>query len=102
MGPLTWSGLYGPPKSSCAVYFARPYDLKEGTFGSRLNFVRPTVFVGVPRVYEKISEKMKAIAATVHGPMKTVSTWAKAKNLSHAKECQLGTGTGKYPSHYGL
>merc|ERR1712194_28724 len=101
MGPLTWSGLYGPPKSSCAVYFARPYDLKEGTFGARLSFVRPTVFVGVPRVYEKISEKMKAIAATVHGPMKSVSTWAKAKNLNHAKECQLG-GTGAFPSHYGL
>lgn len=84
--------------SSC--YFARPYDLRDGTFGARLGFVRPTLFAGVPRVWEKIAEKMKAVAETVHGPMKTISTWAKAKNLEHARNCQLG-GTGAFPSNFG-
>ena len=28
--PLTWSAQFGPPGSSTAVYFARPYDLKDG------------------------------------------------------------------------
>ena len=62
--------------------------------------MKPTVFVGVPRVWEKIAEKMKAVAATVHGPMKTISTWAKAKNLEHAKNRQLG-GNGEYPKNFG-
>ena len=29
------------------VYFARPYDLKDGTLKNRLTFVRPTIFLGV-------------------------------------------------------
>ena len=40
-------------------YFARPYDLKVGTIGDRLKAVKPTMFLGVPRVWEKIAEKMK-------------------------------------------
>ncbi len=98
--PLFWAGKHCGPGDSCACYFARPYDLKEGTFGARLAFVKPTMFAGVPRVWEKIAEKMKAVAATVHGPMKTISTWAKAKQLEHAKHRQLG-GTGEFPSNFG-
>ena len=41
------------------MYFARPNDLKEGSIGKRLQFVKPTFFFGVPRVYEKMQEKMK-------------------------------------------
>ncbi|CAD7958959.1 unnamed protein product [Amoebophrya sp. A25] len=90
----------GAEGDSTAVYFARPYDLRDGTFGARLAYARPTLFVGVPRVYEKIAEKLKAIAATVHGPMKTISTWAKAKNLEHMRNRQYG-GTGEYPANFG-
>ena len=40
--------------------------------------VRPTVFLGVPRVWEKIREALLKIAATVTGPKKALSTWCKA------------------------
>merc|ERR1712194_915616 len=58
--------------SNLTLYFARPYDLKDGTFGQRLNFVQPSIFAGVPRVWEKISEKMKSIGAKIKQPMKSI------------------------------
>ena len=39
------------------AYFARPYDLKAGTLKDRLNVARPTVFLGVPLVWEKIADR---------------------------------------------
>ena len=42
------------------VSFARPYDLKLVSIGERLKAVRPTTFLGVPRVWEKMEAKMKA------------------------------------------
>ena len=56
---------------------------------------------GVPRVWEKISEKMRAIGASIEGVKKKISTWAKAKGLEHARACEVG-GDGSYPSMYGL
>ena len=38
------------------AYFARPLDLKLGTLKQRLLAVRPTIFLGVPRVWEKFME----------------------------------------------
>jgi long-chain-fatty-acid--CoA ligase ACSBG len=63
--------------SCCTVSFARP-DALRGSLGTSLKAVRPTAFLGVPRVWEKIQEKLRAIAATVKGPTKVLSTWAKA------------------------
>jgi long-chain-fatty-acid--CoA ligase ACSBG len=42
-----------------------------------LRDVRPTFFLGVPRVYEKIEEKLKSVAATKPGWMQAISGWAK-------------------------
>jgi long-chain-fatty-acid--CoA ligase ACSBG len=39
-----------------SVYFSRPLDLKAGTLKNRLLAVRPTIFLGVPRVWEKFME----------------------------------------------
>merc|ERR1719158_2368982 len=78
------------------VYFARSNDLKVGTIGDRLRFVKPTVFLGVPRVWEKIAEKMKAVGAKTKGVKKAIAAWAKAKGLEHQRNCQLG-GTGAKP-----
>lgn len=83
------------------VSFARPYDLKIGSIGDRLRSVKPTIFLGVPRVWEKIGEKLKALGATVTGLKKKISTWAKGKGLEYANNCQLG-GTGAFPGKYGL
>jgi long-chain-fatty-acid--CoA ligase ACSBG len=83
------------------VHFARAYDLKVGSIGDRLRTVHPTMFLGVPRVWEKISEKMKAIGATTKGLKKKIATWAKAKGLAYQQNLQLG-GTGSKPWCYGL
>jgi long-chain-fatty-acid--CoA ligase ACSBG len=81
------------------TYFARPYDLKIGSLGDRLRCVKPTIFLGVPRVWEKVSETMKAAGAKVEGLQKKVAVWAKGKGLEFAKNCQVG-GSGVYPSSY--
>uniref|UniRef100_A0A669EWU2 long-chain-fatty-acid--CoA ligase n=1 Tax=Oreochromis niloticus TaxID=8128 RepID=A0A669EWU2_ORENI len=46
------------------IYFADP-DALKGSLVNTLKEVRPTCFLGVPRVWEKIEEKMKATAAGI-------------------------------------
>lgn len=84
-----------------SVYFARVYDLKKGSIGDRLRTVRPTMFLGVPRVWEKIAEKMKAIGASVSPLKKKIAGWAKGKGLAYQTNCQLG-GSGSKPWFYSL
>jgi len=43
------------------AFCARAYDIKRGTLVDRLRHVRPTLFIGVPRVYEKMQEKLQAV-----------------------------------------
>merc|ERR1719265_592246 len=78
------------------AYFARPYDLKAGSLKDRLQAARPTLFLGVPLVWEKVADKIRAIGADVTGVKKSIATWAKELGLEHAKSCQLG-GTGEAP-----
>lgn len=64
------------------VYFADKNALK-GSLLDTLVAARPTAFLGVPRVWEKIYEKMQAVAMT-NGPIKTwIATWAKAQGLQY-------------------
>merc|ERR1719238_1886607 len=67
----------GKRKLTGTVYFARAYDLKEMTLAARIGFVRPTIFLAVPRVYEKMQAKMMAVAAGITGIKKKLATWAK-------------------------
>jgi long-chain-fatty-acid--CoA ligase ACSBG len=83
------------------VHFARPYDLSKGTIGDRLRAVQPTMFLGVPRVWEKIAEKMKAMGASTKGAKLAIAKFAKGKGLEHARACEMGSD-GSYPSMYGL
>jgi len=80
-----------------AVFFARPYDLKVGTIKDRLLIARPTAFLGVPLVWEKMADRIKDIGAAATGLKKTMSTWAKGKALEHAKRLQIG-GDGYVPN----
>jgi long-chain-fatty-acid--CoA ligase ACSBG len=85
------------------VYFARAYDIKASTIVERIKAVRPTMFLGVPRVWEKIAEKMKqAIAAAPPTGIKLkIGKWGKGLGLEHQRNCQLG-GTGEKGFGYGF
>lgn len=97
-GQLIISSMF-PARS--AVFFARPYDLKVGTIKDRLSIARPTAFLGVPLVWEKMADKIKAIGAATTGCKKSISTWAKDKALTHAKAITLG-GNGAIPTNHCL
>lgn len=84
-----------------AIFFARPYDLKAGTIKDRLLICRPTLFLGVPLVWEKMADKIRAIGASAQGLKKTISTWAKDKCLTHARELQIGR-SGAVPCNHCL
>lgn len=87
--------------ASTAVFFARPYDLKVGTIKDRLSIARPTAFLGVPLVWEKMADRIRAIGAATTGLKKKISEWSKAKALEHARNLRLG-GSGEYPPNHCL
>jgi long-chain-fatty-acid--CoA ligase ACSBG len=70
-------GIAATYSANATVHFARP-DALKGTLGDTLKACRPTVFFGVPRVWEKIAEKMKALGASTTGLKKSLVTWAKS------------------------
>merc|ERR1712117_71566 len=84
--------------ASTAIFFARPYDLKAGSLGDRLRICQPTIFLGVPLVWEKLADRIRAVGASSTGLKKTMSTWAKGKALEHARNIRLG-GTGAVPNN---
>lgn len=57
--------IYVPIVTLGTVYFAKP-DALKGSLGETLSDVNPTIFVGVPRVWEKIMEKIKKKLFTNH------------------------------------
>ncbi|XP_011874843.1 PREDICTED: very long-chain-fatty-acid--CoA ligase bubblegum isoform X2 [Vollenhovia emeryi] len=64
------------------VYFADPGALK-GTLVNTLRVAEPTIFLGVPRVWEKIYEKMQETARS-NGTIKTwIAKWAKGQGLHY-------------------
>ncbi|XP_076262277.1 long-chain-fatty-acid--CoA ligase ACSBG2-like isoform X2 [Rhynchophorus ferrugineus] len=65
-----------------AVYFADKNALK-GSLINTLQEIRPTKFLGVPRVYEKIFEKMQQVAAQNGFVKKAIASWAKQYTLQH-------------------
>jgi long-chain-fatty-acid--CoA ligase ACSBG len=83
-------------KGWVSVTFARPYDLKAGSLGARLQFTKPTIFLGVPRVWEKIQEKLKKVGAQTKGLKKKIADGAKAKSALYQAGKQMG-GSGRKP-----
>lgn len=63
------------------VYFAQP-DALKGSLGQTLKEVHPVGFFGVPRVWEKIEEKMKEVGAQGSWLRKTIVGWAKSVCLA--------------------
>lgn len=78
------------------VYFARSYDLKEKAIKERLLVAKPTVFLGVPLVWEKIADQIRTLGANITGLQRTIANTAKGLALQRARNCQLG-GDGSTP-----
>uniref|UniRef100_A0A8C8EVD0 long-chain-fatty-acid--CoA ligase n=1 Tax=Oncorhynchus tshawytscha TaxID=74940 RepID=A0A8C8EVD0_ONCTS len=74
---------------AAVTYFAEP-DALKGSLGTTLKEVRPTSFLGVPRVWEKMQEKMKAIGAKSSGMRKRVADWAKSIGLQASYSAMNG------------
>lgn len=62
----------------CFVFFCH-----QGSLATTLKEVRPTYFLGVPRVWEKMQEKMKVIGAKASPMRKRVADWAKSIGLQY-------------------
>ncbi|XP_051551981.1 long-chain-fatty-acid--CoA ligase ACSBG2-like isoform X2 [Myxocyprinus asiaticus] len=60
--------------------FAEP-DALKGSLANTLREVRPTSFLGVPRVWEKMQEAMKAAGAKSSVMKKSIADWAKGIGL---------------------
>ncbi|XP_046871703.1 long-chain-fatty-acid--CoA ligase ACSBG2 isoform X1 [Hypomesus transpacificus] len=71
------------------THFADP-DALKGSLGNTLKEVRPTSFLGVPRVWEKMQEKMKAIGAKSSPFRKRIADWAKSVGLQYSYSAMSG------------
>mmetsp|Transcript_16952 Transcript_16952/g.12122 ORF Transcript_16952/g.12122 Transcript_16952/m.12122 type:complete len:673 (-) Transcript_16952:161-2179(-) len=82
-----------------AVYFAQP-DALKGSLTVTLKEVRPTFFFGVPRVWEKIEEKMVQIGRSNTGIKKALADWAKGLGKEKSRNFQFG-GNKSLPFGFG-
>lgn len=74
--------IYTTLTNAVTVYFAQP-DALKGSLVETLKEVRPTRFLAVPRVWEKMYEKIMAIGASSGALKKSMATWAKDKGTQH-------------------
>lgn len=85
--------LYGPMKTDAVVWFSRGFDRLPET----LQAAKPTTFAAVPRVWEKMREKMAAAAAQNTGLKRMLGQWARSVG-AQASDAQQGRG--RYPLLY--
>ncbi|CAK1540024.1 unnamed protein product [Leptosia nina] len=82
--------------SAVTVYFAQP-DALKGSLLETLKEVRPTKFMGVPRIWEKMYERIIAVGSTRGAMTRCIATWAKDKGMKHhmaRMNGQVGTTCG--------
>lgn len=94
VGRRVGDAQFGCEVRAATVYFARP-DALKGSLKLTLCAVRPTVFFGVPRVFEKFAEALQAVGAKTTGVKKILSTWAKA--TTRAKYDRLRADSQAWP-----
>jgi long-subunit acyl-CoA synthetase (AMP-forming) len=87
--------LHGPYLMGCTVWFAESLE----KLGENLVEVKPTAFVGVPRVWEKIQAKMMAAGAQNPPLKKKIAAWARKQGLAGGYAEQEGKPK---PFFYGL
>ncbi len=87
--------LHSPYVMGATVWFAESLD----KLGENLTEIRPTIFVGVPRVWEKIQAKMVAAGAANPLLKKKIAAWARKQGLAGGRAHQQGKSM---PFLYGL
>eukprot|EP01083_Nonionella_stella_P038273 104150_1 len=87
--------MHCPMQRGVQIWFAQP-DALRGSLGATLKDVRPTIFFGVPRVWEKIYDKMQIVGKSTKGIKKKLSTWSKKKAAKYWTNNQFG-GSKKAP-----
>jgi long-subunit acyl-CoA synthetase (AMP-forming) len=78
--------IHGPMAMGALVYFAESLE----KLGENLIEIRPTLFLGVPRVWEKIQAKMVAAAASAPPLRRKLVAWAKGVGLAGGYAEQRG------------
>ncbi len=81
------------------TYFCQP-DALKGSLTATMRDVKPTVFFGVPRVWEKIQEKMAQMGRATTGIKSYISMWAKSVGRENSRLAQFGN-SGGHPFGYG-
>ena len=62
----------------------------KGTLLENLQYYKPSRFLGVPRVFEKIEDGIKSKGADTKGVKKFIVDWAKNQALNHHKQEESG------------
>jgi long-subunit acyl-CoA synthetase (AMP-forming) len=78
--------LHGPMVAGACSYFAESLE----KLGDNLREIHPTVFLGVPRVWEKIQAKMQQAGAQNTGLKKKIAAWARGVGLKGGYADQNG------------
>lgn len=91
--------IHCPMQFGGCTYFCQP-DALKGSLTMTMRDVRPTIFFGVPRVWEKIQEKMVQMGRANAGIKAYISAWAKSVGKANAEACQYGT-TASRPFGFG-
>ncbi|CAM9388837.1 unnamed protein product, partial [Ectocarpus fasciculatus] len=85
--------IHAPMYLGASTWFAQP-DALKGTLTASMKECKPTIFFGVPRVWEKIHEKMAAIGRESTGIKKSLGAWAKGLGADHCERMQFGNSGG--------
>uniref|UniRef100_A0A671WYL1 Long-chain-fatty-acid--CoA ligase ACSBG2 n=1 Tax=Sparus aurata TaxID=8175 RepID=A0A671WYL1_SPAAU len=82
------------------THFAQP-DALKGSLVNTLKEARPTAFMGVPRVWEKMQEKMKSVGAKSSTVRRKVAAWAKDVGLqTNLTKMNQSAAAGRTPFSY--
>ncbi|XP_050626223.1 long-chain-fatty-acid--CoA ligase ACSBG2 isoform X3 [Macaca thibetana thibetana] len=83
--------IWVPMKIGALTYFAQA-DALKGTLVNTLRKVKPTIFMGVPQIWEKIHETVKKNSAKSTGLKKKVFVWARNVGFKVNSKKMLGCG----------
>ena len=75
------------------IYFARP-DALQGSLVETLKKVRPTSFLGVPRIWEKFEEKIREVSGKRGKLAQSIGKWARGHGERATQSEMVGKGGG--------